>query len=58
MLDARKPVPDQRMTVGAMLDIWLDDVLPGTVYGHTPDMHRRVRQAIRRCSGASYGSQP
>lgn len=31
MVDAGVPVPDRQVTVGAMLDTWLRDVLPGTV---------------------------
>lgn len=41
-LDAGVPMPDQQLTVGAMLDQWLEDVLPGTVAKPTEGQYRDV----------------
>lgn len=42
MADRGVPLPDQKMTVGAMLDMWLSDVLPGTVAKATEGQYRDV----------------
>lgn len=42
MVDKGVPVPDQQITVGAMLDQWLADVLPGTVAKPTEGQYRDV----------------
>lgn len=41
-LDDGVPMPDQQITVGAMLDQWLTDVLPGTVAKPTEGQYRDV----------------
>ena len=41
-VDAGVPVPDQQITVGAMLEQWLTDVLPGTVAKATEGQYRDV----------------
>ena len=40
--DAGVPVPDQQMTVGTMLDLWVKDVLPGTVAKATEGQYQDV----------------
>src|SRR5680860_433991 len=41
-VDAGVPLPDQQLTVGVMLDEWLEDVLPGTVSKATEGQYRDV----------------
>jgi integrase len=41
-LDDGLPIADQRITVGELLDIWLHDVLPGTVSRVTEGQYRDV----------------
>ena len=41
-LDDGIPIPDQRITVGAMLDVWLRDVLSGTVSRVTEGQYQDV----------------
>ncbi|HWL42581.1 MAG TPA: site-specific integrase [Ilumatobacter sp.] len=40
--DAGVPVPDQQITVGLMLDQWLEEVLPGTVAKPTEQQYQDV----------------
>ena len=40
--DAGVPVPDQQITVGAMLDQWVEDVLPGSVAKPTEQQYSDV----------------
>ena len=42
LVDGGVPVPDQQITVGAMLDRWLTDVLPGTVAKPTEQQYQDV----------------
>ena len=42
LADSNLPVPSRTMTVGSMLDQWLDDVLPGTVSAATEGQYRDV----------------
>jgi integrase len=42
MVDQGIPVPDQQITVAAMLDQWLTDALPGTVSKPTEGQYRDV----------------
>jgi hypothetical protein len=42
LVDGGVPVPDQQITVGAMLDQWLTDVLPGTVAKPTEQQYQDV----------------
>lgn len=41
-LDDGVPIADQRITVGAMLEVWLRDVVPGTVSRVTEGQYRDV----------------
>ena len=41
-VDAGVPIPSQTITVGAMLDQWLHDVIPGTVAAATEEQYRNV----------------
>jgi integrase len=42
LMDADLPLPPKNITVGSMLDLWLDDVLPGTVSAVTEWQYRDV----------------
>ena len=42
LTDINLPVPPKNLTVGAMLELWLNDVLPGTVSAVTEGQYRQV----------------
>ena len=42
LTDINLPVPPKNLTVGSMLELWLSDVLPGTVSAVTEGQYRQV----------------